>query len=597
MPAKKRTGQKRHHLFRGVAASAGFGHGPAYIHDHHRVPVEKQEIAPERIDAEIERFDKAVEQTRDQLRKTQQMVSSKIDKAHAAIFEAQEVLLDDPLLIQACRREIRAQGMNAEYILQQIVDQIRTLFEEIEAPSLSSQNLDVLDVTSRLRENLQPENSEPIEKLPRDCIIVAHDLRPSDTARLNARHVLGIATEAGGPTSHSAILAKALNIPAVVGVEGLLKHVRPGDDILLDGGSGTLTINPTKSDISSFEEHLREMEEEQESLLQFRDLPCETIDGYAVELLANLELPAEVVNVPTSGAQGIGLFRSEFFYIGRGYIPPEEEQFQTYRDVAEAVAPQSVTCRTLDLGGDKFLSQPGVEDNGLSTFLGLRAIRLCLANPDIFRSQLRAILRASAFGNMKIMFPFITDVSEVHQSKKILESVKNELRREKIDFDEDIEVGIMIETPSAALTAEILASEVDFFSIGTNDLIQYTMAVDRVNESVADLYNPLHSAVIHLIRRTIDAGHKAGISVSLCGEMGADPVLAALLMGLGIDELSMSAVAIPKVKGFIRSLSLSDVRQLRQDVMTGIETGDASKVVERFRHKHSKKKVAQDKTA
>ncbi|MFW6303603.1 MAG: phosphoenolpyruvate--protein phosphotransferase [Candidatus Sumerlaeota bacterium] len=597
MANKKTSSKHPHHVFHGVPASAGFGHGPAYIHDSHRAPVERREIAEEKIEEEIERFDRAVAETREQLRKTQKMVSSKIDKAHAAIFEAQEVLLDDPLLIQACRREIRSQKMNAEFVLQQIVEQIRTLFEEIEAPNLSSQNLDVLDVTSRLRENLQPQETTQIEKLTRDCIIVAHDLRPSDTARLNARHVLGIVTEAGGPTSHSAILAKALNIPAVVGIEGLLKHVGQGDELLLDGKSGTVTVNPTKQDVERFETHLQELEEERETLRQFRDLPCETTDGYAMELLANLELPSEVANVPGSGAQGIGLFRSEFFYIGRGYIPPEEEQYQVYRDVAEEVAPQPVTCRTLDLGGDKFLSQPGVEDNGLSTFLGLRAIRLCLANPDIFRSQLRAILRASAFGSIKVMFPFITDISEVRRAKKILENVKSELKQENIDFDPDIQVGIMIETPAAALTAEVLASEVDFFSIGTNDLIQYTMAVDRVNESVADLYNPLHSAVINLIRRTIDAGHKAGITVSLCGEMGADPVLATLLMGLGIDELSMSAVAIPPVKRFIRGLSLADVRQLRQDVMSQLETGDTSKVVERFRRKHMKKTLAAGKTA
>ncbi|NQU44612.1 phosphoenolpyruvate--protein phosphotransferase, partial [bacterium] len=329
------------------------------------------------------------------------------------------------------------------------------------------------------------------------------------------------------------------------------------------------------------------IEAEKESLEALRDLPCETKDGYGIELAANMEFPNEIDTVIASGAQGVGLFRSEFFYIDRGRIPTEEEQFQVYRDIIEKMAPQAVICRTLDLGGDKFLSPTDMADD-MNPFLGLRAIRLCLANPDLFRTQLRAILRASAYGNTKIMFPFITDISEVRRARELLESVKNELASDGQDFDPDIEVGIMVETPAAALTAEQLANEVDFFSIGTNDLIQYTMAVDRVNESVAELYNPLHPSVLQLIRLTVEAARKTGIWVGLCGEMAADPSLAVLMMGLGIDELSMSPVTIPEVKKVIRSLTLAEVRKLRQDIMANLNTGQAARILEQFRRKHAR---------
>jgi phosphoenolpyruvate-protein phosphotransferase (PTS system enzyme I) len=577
-----------HHNLRGIPVSPGIGHGPAHIHDVRRHSVERREIPADEVEAEVARFDKAVEETREQLLHIEKMVTSKIDKAHAAIFDAQSVLLDDPLLTEACRRDIRAQKLNAEFILGQIVAQIRTLFEEIEVPHLSAQNLDVLDVAARIRENLSPSIRNTIQKLTHKSVIVAHDLRPSDTARLDADRVLGIVTEAGGPTSHSAILAKALDIPAVVGVEGLMEHVRQGDSLIVDGQTGTVTIQPTPTDMGRLTKRRRLLRQERDSWEKLRDLPCETRDGYAVEIGANLEIPAEVRGVAASGAQGIGLFRSEFFYIGHGSIPSEEEQFEVYRDVIEHVAPLPVICRTLDIGGDKFMSQPGMDGDEMNPFLGLRAIRLCLARPEMFRTQLRAILRASAFGNVRIMFPFITDVSEVRRAKDILRQAQRELKHLGTPFDANVLIGIMIETPSAALTAQTLAAEVDFFSIGTNDLIQYTMAVDRVNESVADLYNPLHPAVIHLIRHTIDTGHRVGTWVGLCGEMAADPVLSVLLVGLGIDELSMSAVAIPEVKRLIRSLELEDIRQLRQDVLASLEAGQARKVIDRFRRKHMK---------
>jgi len=580
------------HVLHGIPASPGANHGPAFIHDPKRAPAERRSIPPGEIEGEIDRFNKAVEEARAQLRETRNMVSAKIDQAHAAIFDAQEVLLDDPLLTDACRREIRAQKLNAEYILEQTVEEIRRLFAQIDVKHFSVQNLDVLDVAARIRESLSPKPRSRLERIARNSIIVAHDLRPSDTAHLNRRHVMGIITEAGGPTSHFAILAKALNIPAVVGVEDILRHVRPGDDVIVDGFSGAVTVHPSPGNLERVRQRRLRMKADEESLQKLRDLPCETQDGYRIDLAANLELPSEVEAIRQSGAQGIGLFRSEFFYIDRGYIPPEEEQFQAYREVLEKMAPMPVICRTLDLGGDKFVSQQGVVTGDMNPFLGLRAIRLCLANPDMFRSQLRAILRASAFGNAKIMFPFITDVSEVRRAMVLLDQTRDDLRRDGIAYDPDAQVGIMIETPSAALTAETLAEEVDFFSLGTNDLIQYALAVDRANESVADLYNPLHPAVLHLITRTIDAAHRAGIWVGLCGEMAADPALAALLLGLGIDELSMSCMAIPEVKRLIRSLTLDEIHQFRQDVLTSLGTEKTPAVLSRFRRKCAKRRVA-----
>ncbi|MBN1866921.1 phosphoenolpyruvate--protein phosphotransferase [Candidatus Sumerlaeota bacterium] len=575
-----------HRVLHGIPASPGASRGVVFLHGVVKTPVKRYSIPESRVESEIDRFNQAVEKAREQLRQTHQMVGAKIDKVHASIFEAQEVLLDDPLLVDACRRDIRADRLNAEFVLERNVEQIRQLFEQIEVPHLQLQNLDVLDVAARIRENLTPQKRSRIEDVGRNSVIIAHDLLPSDTARLNRRHVAGIVTEVGGPTSHSAILAKALNIPAVVGVEGIVKRAIQSAPILIDGYTGTVTLSPTKHDEERFRQRQEALKADRESLHKLRDLPCETRDGYAIDLAANLEFPSEVAGVKTSGARGIGLFRTEFFYIDRGYIPSEEEQFQVYKEVLEHIHPMPVVFRTLDIGGDKFISQSGVVSNEINPFLGLRAIRLCLANPDMFRAQLRAMLRASAFGNTRIMIPFVTDVSEVRRSVALIEEIKRDLRRVGIEHDENVQVGIMIETPSAALTADVLAREVDFFSIGTNDLIQYTMAVDRVNESVADLYNPLHPSVVRLIRDTIDAAHKNGLWVGLCGEMAADPVLAVFLMGLGIDELSMSAVAIPWVKRLIRSLTLEDVRKLRQDILETLRLGQAGAVVKRFRRKH-----------
>ena len=576
-----------HRVLHGIPASPGLGNGVVFVHGNERAATPRYTIAADRIAQEVQRFDNAIEKAREQLRDTREMVVQKLDKTHAAIFEAQEVLLDDPLLADTCRREIREKRLNAEFVLEEVVQHIRKVFDQIEVPHFSSQNLDVLDVASRIRENLMSEPRLRLDQVSMNSIIVAHDLRPSDTARLSHRHVLGIVTEVGGPTSHSAILAKALGIPAVVGLEGVLEHVRAGDPMIIDGFTGAVVVQPSRPDLERLQLRQERLRVDEESLHKLRDLPCETKDGYPVDLAANIEFPNEVESVLLCGAHGIGLFRSEFFYIDRGYIPSEEEQFQVYRNVIEQMAPAPVVCRTLDIGGDKFISGTDMTTTGdMNPFLGLRAIRLSLANPEVFYSQLRAILRASAFGNAKIMFPFITDLSEVRRAKELLQEIRNELDRKGIAYDHNLEVGIMIETPAAALTAEHLAKEVDFFSLGTNDLIQYTMAVDRVNESVAELYNPLHPAIIGLIQRTVEAGHKAGIWVGICGEMASDPALAVLLIGLGIDELSVSSVAVLQLKRVIRSITLDDVRSFRQAILSHLQTGQAGKILNRFRGKH-----------
>ena len=589
--------RKSHKVLRGIPASPGLGHGTVFIHDSRGPAVERYSIPVADVSKEIARFDKAVDRTRNQLHRTHQMVEDKIDKAHADIFEAQEVLLDDPLLTEAVREGIRSKRLNAEHVLEEVTEDIVRIFREIDVPHFSVQNLDVLDVASRVRDNLIERAPEALENLARDVVIVAHDLHPSDTARLSHQHVLGIVTEVGGPTSHSAILAKALKIPAVVGIEGLLEHVQQGDSAIVDGTIGSVTVRPTASDLGRYEQDRAQRREVEATLLEIRELPCETTDGYQVELAGNLEFPNEVDSVRESGAKGIGLFRSEFFYINRGYIPSEDEQFQVYKEVAEKMAPHGVICRTLDMGGDKFMSATGIKTSDINPFLGLRAIRLCLANPAVFQSQLRAVLRASAYGHVQIMFPFITDISEVRQAKQLLADAQRELKRKNIPYDENIQVGIMIETPSAALTARALAQEVDFFSLGTNDLIQYTMAVDRVNESVAHLYNPLHPSVLHLIQMTIDEAHRAGIWAGVCGEMAGDPALAALLVGMGVDELSMSSVAVAEVKQFIRAISLEEINHMRDDIFSRLQDDGPVRTLERFRRKVTKRLEAQEKNA
>jgi phosphotransferase system enzyme I (PtsI) len=409
--------------------------------------------------------------------------------------------------------------------------------------------------------NLLGHDHRVLTNLPPGTIVVAHDLSPSDTTSLDRHNVSGFATDVGSHTSHTAIVARSMNLPAVVGLQKLSRHVHDGQSAILDGYSGTLIVEPSKQTLFIYGQLEVKRHSVQERLDALQDLPAQTLDGHRMMLSGNIELPADVPGVLAAGAEGIGLFRTEFLYLNRAEFPNEAEQYEKYVEVARAVKPHSVIIRTLDIGGDKFRSEDTTPME-VNPFLGFRAIRFCLANPDIFVAQLRAILRASAEGNVKIMYPMISGVAEVVQANEIVKRVMHDLKKEGIPFDEEVQIGAMIEIPSAALTAEMIAPEVDFFSIGSNDLIQYTMAVDRVNEKVANLYEPTHPAILRLIRAVVEAAHNNNIWVGVCGEMAGEPLFAPLLLGMGIDELSAAAASLPRVKEVIRRLTLQEAQEL-----------------------------------
>lgn len=551
----------------GIPVSEGVAIGTAYVLAPPGTTIPIYRInTDDDVDNEIKRFREAVDASINQIKSIFITVEQTLDSTHANIFKSHTMILQDPLLIDETIAEIKKEKMNAEYIFSRSVDKIITLFSKINDEYIADRVKDIKDVAKRVIDNLTNIETPKVTRLPKKSIIIAHDLSPSDTVHIDKSLVLGFATEIGGPTSHTAILAKALELPAVVGVKDLLLNVKTGDSIILNGSQGTVIVSPTKEDERKHNQLKEKLIENVSSLSKLKTLPAETIDGYKIEIAANLEFKDEVHHAIENGAESIGLFRTEFLYLESKELPNEEKQFKVYSEVVKSLKGKSIIFRTLDIGGDKFLSNLPITQK-LNPYLGLRAIRLCLANPEIFKIQLRAILRASAFGDAKIMFPMISGLTEVRLAKQYIEDCKEELKAKKQAYNDKIEVGIMIEIPSAALTSDILAKEVDFFSIGTNDLIQYTLAVDRGNESVAQLYQPYHPSVLRLIRTTINAGHREDIWVGLCGEMASDPITAIILLGLGIDELSMSSAAILNVKKVIRSIRLSDARKLADELL------------------------------
>ena len=551
---------------KGIPASPGVAIGRAFLLDSEEIPVYKQPVAATAIPQEIARFEEALIQTRRQILDIQAKVSEDLGIEHGEIFNAHLMVLEDRSLIEEVIARLKSEQLCVEHIFSEVLKKYIQAFSKVEDEYLRERTSDLEDVGRRILRNLTGLKRRTLAELAQPVIVVAYDLSPSDTATMHRQHVIGFITDIGGRTSHTAIMAKSLEIPAVVGLETATHRVKPDDTVIVDGTSGTVIVNPDADTLTHYKKLKAKLESFDQSLLKLKNLPAETPDGHRVTLSANIELPEEIPSVIAHGAQGIGLYRTEFLYLNRSDLPSEEEQFEAYRHVAKALSPHPVIIRTSDLGGDKFVSELKMP-NEMNPFLGWRGIRFSLGRPDIFKVQLRAILRASAFGQIKLMYPMISGVEELRAANKILDEVKEDLKTKGQPFSSDLEVGAMIEVPSAALTVDLLAKEVRFFSIGTNDLIQYSLAVDRVNEKIAYLYEPAHPAVLRLIREIIEVAHEHHLWVGMCGEMAGEPALALILLGLGLDHFSTSPVHVPRIKQVIRAVPTFRAKEVVKEAM------------------------------
>lgn len=564
--------------FQGIGVSAGIIIGKAFRLEKESYDIKPTWIGDHEVEQEVERFLAAISASKDQLLMIRKRVESLADNEHLHIIDAHLMILEDQMLVNETVEYIRRHRLSAEWSLKRVLDKLKEQFERLEDPYFKERKDDLTHIGNRVFNNLLGFSHNNLAELREDVIVVAHDLSPADTANMRKERVIAFVTEVGSKTSHTAIMAHSLEIPAVVGVTGIYDAVKTGESLIVDGITGLVHVSPPQETFITYLDRQRQFKYYERELQKMKDLPAVTTDNKKVTLMANIEFINEVKVVLERGGEGIGLYRTEFLYMNRYYLPSEAEHFRAYKMLVEQIAPYPAVIRTLDIGGDKFISQLDIYDE-LNPVLGLRAIRLCLEHVDLFKTQLRAILKASHYGKIKIMYPMISGLDELRSANAVLEEVKAELRQEGTPFDENIPVGIMIEIPSAAITSDILAEEAAFFSIGTNDLIQYSIAIDRVNKNVAYLYEPLHPAILRLISMVINAAHAKGISAGMCGEMASDPKYTLLLLGLGLDQYSTNADALLKIKKIIRSVSFAEAQEIAQQALSYSSAAETEKFI------------------
>jgi len=572
---------KRTLVLKGLGVSPGIVIGKAYIFNQFDAQIKFYKLEDESlIQKEIDRLMIALDESEKQLEVIKNKLREAGGEEPSIIIDVHIMILRDKMFVKHTIDNIHDKKVNAEWALSMTIDHYKKLFDKVEDEYLRGRYYDIQYVGRRVIRNLSGGKKEVMTDIGEGVIVIASDLSPADTAQMMFHKVLGFATDIGGRTSHTAIVAQSIEIPAVVGLEYITKVVRTNDDVIIDGATGLVIVHPDPEILNRYEEKRRHFLDLREDFLQFAKLPAITKDNKRIEIGGNIEFVEEIPSAVSHGAEGIGLYRTEFIYLNREQLPTEEDHFQIYRQVVESQGIGWSTIRTFDLGGDKFFSRPKLAKE-MNPQMGLRAIRFCLKEIEMFKTQIRAIIRASAYGKVKILFPMISGMEEILQAKRIYNDVKADLQTQGIPFGEDIQIGVMIEVPSAVIIADALAKEVDFFSIGTNDLIQYVLAIDRINERVTYLYEPLHPAVLRMIRQTVDAGHNAGISVAMCGEMAGEPLYGMILLGLELDELSMNPTLIPRVKKIIRETTVAESKDLLQRVMNFSSAVEVREYVEK----------------
>ncbi len=573
-------------MISGILASPGIAFGKALLLEEDEIVLNTTKITADQVDAEVQRFFDARDKSAAQLETIKQKALETFGEEKEAIFEGHIMLLEDEELEEEILTLIKDEHMYADNAIHSVIEEQATALESLDDEYLKERATDIRDIGSRFVKNALGINIVSLSDIDEEVLLVAYDLTPSETAQINLDYVLGFACDIGGRTSHTSIMARSLELPAIVGTNDITKQVKNGDTLILDAMNNKIIVNPSEAELTEAKKVRDEFIAEKEELAKLKDLPAITLDGHQVEIGGNIGTVKDCEGVNRNGGECVGLYRTEFLFMDRDALPTEEEQYQAYKEVAEAMGDKSIIIRTMDIGGDKDLPYMDLPQE-MNPFLGWRAVRISLDRREILKDQLRGILRASAHGKLKIMFPMIISVEEIRELKTAIEEYKAELRAEGIAFDEEIEIGVMVETPAAAAIAHHLAKEVAFFSIGTNDLTQYTLAVDRGNELISHLYNPLSPAVLTVIKQVIDASHKEGKWTGMCGELAGDERATLLLLGMGLDEFSMSGISIPKVKKIIRNANFAEVKAMADEALQMATAAEIEAHVEQFIAKHS----------